>query len=133
MSETQQDSAGLQAVASDAEPVKPSLSFESITFSNGDTLKFEEDEIVVLIGPNNAGKSAALKEMQQFVSKHVAQNVIKNATLRRRGDHTELKNYLEKYASKVGGVVDYRYAGLGYNIHPSHVSYFDNAEDRQFS
>lgn len=43
---------------------KPTLSFESVTFSNGETLKFEKDEIVVFVGPNNAGKSAALREMQ---------------------------------------------------------------------
>jgi energy-coupling factor transporter ATP-binding protein EcfA2 len=118
------------STTSDIEPVKPSLSFESVTFSNGDTLQFDEDEIIVLVGPNNAGKSATLKELQQFVSKHVAQNVVKDAAFRRRGEQNELKTYLEKHASRIGGVTDYRYAGLGYNIHHSHVAWFDNSTDR---
>jgi len=38
--------------------VKPTLSFESVTFSNGSTLTFAPDDIVVFVGPNNAGKSS---------------------------------------------------------------------------
>lgn len=112
------------------ETPKPSLSFESVTFSNGDVLTFVEDEIIVFVGPNNAGKSAALRELQQFVSKHVPQTVIENATFRRSGTQKELQGYLEEYALKIGGVADYRYAGIGYNIHPSHISWFDNPDDR---
>ena len=37
------------------ELIRPSLTFESITFSDGQTLTFEDDEIVVFVGPNNAG------------------------------------------------------------------------------
>ena len=33
-----------------------------ITFSDNSTLQFEKDDIIVLVGPNNAGKSASLKE-----------------------------------------------------------------------
>lgn len=43
--------------------IAPSLSFESITFSDGQTLNFDSDEIIVFVGPNNAGKSAALREL----------------------------------------------------------------------
>lgn len=109
---------------------KPTLSFESVTFSNDDVLNFEEDEIVVFVGPNNAGKSAALRELQQLVSKKVAQNVIKDASLRRSGTQVELKKYLEKHAHKVGSAGEHRYAGIGYNIHHSHLGYFDQPEDR---
>ena len=34
--------------------VRPSPTFESITFSDGQTLSFEEDDIIVFVGPNNA-------------------------------------------------------------------------------
>lgn len=43
--------------------VRPTLSFETVTFSDGTTLSFEDDDIVVFVGPNNAGKSAALREL----------------------------------------------------------------------
>jgi predicted ATPase len=109
---------------------KPTLSFESVTFSNGDVLTFEQDEIVVFVGPNNAGKSAALREMQQFVSKKVVQNVIRDATFRRTGTDKELRDYLDKHALKIGEITQYRYAGIGYNIHHAHLNFFNNPDDR---
>ena len=38
--------------------LRPRLSFETITFSDGTSLTLDEDDIVVFVGPNNAGKSA---------------------------------------------------------------------------
>ena len=98
MSDTHQAIDAQQTSAVNKEIVRPTLSFESVTFSNGDVLSFDEDEIVVFVGPNNAGKSAALREMQQFVSKNVAQNVIKDAVFRRSGTQQDLREYLDKYA-----------------------------------
>ena len=40
----------------------PKLFFKTITFSDGNTLTLDEDDIVVFVGPNNAGKSAALRQ-----------------------------------------------------------------------
>ena len=45
------------------EILRPRLSFETITFSDGTVLRLEDDDIVVFVGPNNAGKSAALREL----------------------------------------------------------------------
>ena len=45
------------------ELLRPSLSFETITLSDGTSIALEEDDIVVFVGPNNAGKSAALREL----------------------------------------------------------------------
>jgi energy-coupling factor transporter ATP-binding protein EcfA2 len=130
MNEQQQEFDAQQLNQLNVEPVKPTLSFESVRFSNGDTLRFAEDEIVVFVGPNNAGKSAALREMQQFVSKHVAQKVIKDAAFRREGSQDEFRRYLEKHAQKTGGVVNYQFVGIGYSIHHTHIQFFDNPRER---
>ena len=45
----------------------PSVTFESLTFSDGTTVQLDPTDIVVFIGPNNAGKSAALRELELFV------------------------------------------------------------------
>ena len=34
----------------------PSVTFESITFSDGQTIQLDPTDVVVLVGPNNAGK-----------------------------------------------------------------------------
>jgi ABC-type transporter Mla maintaining outer membrane lipid asymmetry ATPase subunit MlaF len=114
-------------------PVRPTLSFESVTFSDGTVLTFGDDEIVVFVGPNNAGKSAALREMQQFISQAVAQNVIKNATFRRTGDQHAFREYLESNSLKVGDPINLNYTGYGYSIHHSHLAWYDGDNRSSFA
>lgn len=111
--------------ASDDELMRPSLSFETITFSDGQTLSFEEDDIVVFVGPNNAGKSAALRELQHFLGRPGGQLVIRDTSLRKIGDAPNLLRYLEKHAQRTGSLDQLSYAGMGYQIHHSHVAHFD--------
>ena len=47
----------------------PAVTFESITFSDGTTISLEPTDIVVLVGPNNAGKSVALRELERAFRK----------------------------------------------------------------
>lgn len=119
------------SIATDA-PIRPTLSFKEVTFSGGTSLSFSEDEIVVFVGPNNAGKSAALKEMEALVAKNSAQTVVvKSAAFNRTGKKADFQAYLEKNSQKVShSPHEYGYAGLGYNIHQSHLNWFDNPSDR---
>ena len=38
----------------------PSVTFGSITFSDGTMIELDPTDVIVLVGPNNAGKSFAL-------------------------------------------------------------------------
>ena len=82
--------------------LRPKLSFESITFSDGTKLSLDEDDIIVFVGPNNAGKSAALRELEYWVGRSQPQLVIKSAELRKAGTQIDLKAYLEANAQKIG-------------------------------
>lgn len=44
-------------------PARPNVRVRSITFNDGQTLTLEKSEIVVFVGPNNSGKSLALREL----------------------------------------------------------------------
>lgn len=112
------------------ELVRPSISFETITFSDGQTMSFEDDEIIVFVGPNNAGKSAALRELKNWIGMSQPQKVIANATLRKIGTSSDLRAYLEKNSQKTGEHQNLTFSGIGYGIHHSHLSYFDNVSDR---
>jgi len=114
----------------ESELVRPTISFESVTFSSGTTLDFDEDEIVVFVGPNNAGKSAALREMEAFVSHGTAETVIKTAKLKKTGTQDDFRAYLLKHSQLVGDTVNRSYAGIGYNIHHKHVAYFDTQDNQ---
>lgn len=109
---------------------RPALSFEEVVFSGGTALTFSDDEIVVFVGPNNAGKSAALKEMESLVSRNGTHTVVKSATFRKVGQKNDFESYLEKNSQKVKDSNDLRYTGFGFNIHKSHLQYFDNPSDR---
>ena len=109
---------------------RPTLSFKTITFSDGTILELENDDIVVFVGPNNAGKSAALRELNEWVARSKPGLVVKNATITKEGTQEDLRTYLEAKAQKSGGSANLQYGGIGYNIHYSHLEYFDNRDDR---
>ena len=109
---------------------RPSISFERITFSDGQSINFEEDEIIVLVGPNNAGKSAALRELQEAVGRSGPRLVISDSTLRKTGNSELLRQYLEQSAQKSGSNFEITYGGIGFNIHHSHVTFFDHEQNR---
>jgi energy-coupling factor transporter ATP-binding protein EcfA2 len=112
-----------------AGPARPSITFETITFSDGQTLRFDDDEIIVFVGPNNAGKSAALRELQNFIkTSSVPQNVVTAATLRKVGNAASLGAYLEKNAQKSGDLGNVSYGGMGFQIHHTHFQFFDRPD-----
>ena len=109
---------------------RPKLSFKTITFSDGTTLTLDEDDIVVFVGPNNAGKSAALRELEGWIARSTSGLVVKNATITKKGTQEDLRAYLEAKAQKNGGSENLHYGGIGYNIHHTNLHYFDNPTDR---
>ncbi|QDZ01382.1 AAA family ATPase [Nitratireductor mangrovi] len=119
-----------ESISENAELFCPRLSFESIIFSDGTKLTLDDDDIVVFVGPNNAGKSAALRELELWVAHSRAGPVIKDATLRKVGTKEDLLRYLDRNAQKSGDAINFQYGGIGYSIHHSHVSYFDRPLDR---
>jgi len=119
-----------EAQEADVELLRPRLSFETITFSDGTKLTLDDDDIIVFVGPNNAGKSAALRELEEWVARSRAGLVIKGATMRKVGTQNDLRAYLDAKAQKSGDRDQLHYGGIGYNIHHSHMKYFDEPSDR---
>ena len=64
---TDAECAALPNLASYKDIAQPSVTFESITFSDGTTIEIAPTDVVVLVGPNNAGKSLALRELEAQV------------------------------------------------------------------
>ena len=76
----------------------PSVTFESVTFSDGTTVKLDAYDVVVLVGPNNAGKSVALRELEEHVRGHGQKLVVNSAQVRRKGSQAGFRNFLDKHA-----------------------------------
>jgi ABC-type cobalamin/Fe3+-siderophores transport system ATPase subunit len=45
--------------------ITPTVSIQSALFSDETKVTFTNDDIVVFVGPNNAGKSAALRNIKE--------------------------------------------------------------------
>lgn len=52
-----------------------------IKFNNGETLDISVDDIVVFVGPNNAGKSQSLKDIYLLSEKKVPSVVVSDLTI----------------------------------------------------
>jgi AAA15 family ATPase/GTPase len=105
-----------------------------ILFNNNQQVLFDINDIVVFVGPNNAGKSASLKEISSLLNRHKDNGkVIKQIKYTRQGNETELLAFLESFSIKeLGGTLMY-YKGLGYNIYEQNaLNYWEN-EDKGIS
>lgn len=82
-----------------------SVSISSATFSDGTTLSFLPNEIVVFVGPNNSGKSAALRDIRECAKeKKESGVVIREAKLHTSGSTKEVFDWISSVArpSKYG-------------------------------
>src|SRR5689334_9433081 len=96
-------------------PRLPTVTVKSMTFSDGTRIEFEPSDVVVFVGPNNAGKSRVLVDIQEAFRNHTGK-VSPEIKLTRPGSTTELDTYLasEARATPEGnGSITYR--GLNYN------------------
>ena len=75
----------------------PSVTFESITFSDGTTIGLDPADVVVLVGPNNSGKSLALRELDDYIGGNSATTVFKSIKLRKIGTEEEFDVFVRKH------------------------------------
>lgn len=114
---------GLEQQQAEPKPPSPSLTLSRLTFSDGLSIDLNVDDIVVFVGPNNAGKSAALKEIEsQISSTKRPTSVIKGVQLRKIGTLEDLQNSLEKHSHKAYPNGTLHYTGSGYNISSGNVA-----------
>ena len=85
----------LPAISSD----EPTFRVQSLSFSDGTSVSINPSDVVVLVGPNNAGKSRALKEIEEHASKPIAGIVVKEVKFDYSGTVDELSSYIEDHST----------------------------------
>jgi len=90
--------------------IKPTVSISEIEFSGGQTFKFYPNDKIILVGSNNSGKSQTLREIIQICeSSNKAKTVVINKlTIKKTGQNIDLRNFLDKNASLIGGSCNYK-------------------------
>lgn len=96
-----------------------------ITLNNGDSLSIQENDIVVFVGPNNAGKSQSLKDIYTLSGKKIPCVVVKDITVNKHG--TPISEYLASVASGENRGDYIAYDILGHRMSVGEYS------DRQFA
>jgi len=92
-----------------------------IIFNNGKSLTTSSSDIVVFVGPNNAGKSQTLKDIYQLCG-GLSNDSIVVSELNITKEHTSIKPYLEKYLNISGDSSNKYYNGLGFSIYGGNIS-----------
>jgi ABC-type cobalamin/Fe3+-siderophores transport system ATPase subunit len=76
--------------------------YSRIVISDGTTVELPADGVVVFVGPNNAGKSAALRELHQFLTTQPGlphgRKVLTDITVSPEGTPDELIEWLENHS-----------------------------------
>lgn len=73
----------------------------SVTFSNGDQISFDQDSTILIVGPNNSGKSCFLREIFNVIENGDSQTqgvrkVTKNIQFSSEGNEKDFMEYLEQ-------------------------------------
>ena len=76
----------------------PSVTFKSITFSDGTSIELDPTDVVVLVGPNNAGKSLALRELDDYIGGNGETIVFKSLKLLKVGTSEDFEAFVRRHA-----------------------------------
>ena len=102
---------------------KPSATLSSMTFSGGQRVVLEPKDTVVLVGPNNSGKSLSLRDLQTLAAEGagVHTKAVRGMELRKTGNAADLRRFLESKAELSGEV----YRHHDWELHENHVRRWD--------
>lgn len=80
----------------------PSISIKKIIFNDGTSIDFKRDDIVLLVGPNNVGKSRTIKDLRDDINEEVKNKVIVSEIEYTSSNFSRnhLKEYFEKNVGK---------------------------------
>ena len=94
---------------------KPTVMISGIIFSGGDEFQFGESEKIILVGPNNSGKSQTLREIISILQNGETKFtlVVKELQILKEGTAEDLKLFLEEHAEYVSESFRYKNWQIG--------------------
>ena len=109
-----------QELGSNLSEDAPSVTFETVTFSDSTQISLNPTDVLVLVGPNNAGKSLALKELEEYFDEApINAKVVSAALSRKTGTKEEFAEFVKRYTQVRIHGSDEIYMGRGGLIWPT--------------
>lgn len=98
--------------------MKAGVFIKEITFSGAQKIAVDKNDIVVIVGPNNAGKSVTLKALNEFVKNAKYKNPVVSAVdIISEGDKDSWREHFEKESIQTTDAHQrLNFAGLGYSF-----------------
>jgi hypothetical protein len=96
-----------------------------VEFNDSSKVHFDKNDITVFVGPNNAGKSASLKEIAKLLrTRNDKSIVLKTITIEKEGDEEGLLSFIELHSKKhFQGNPEPSYSGYGYSIYAPNIKH----------
>jgi ABC-type cobalamin/Fe3+-siderophores transport system ATPase subunit len=90
------------------------FSIDNLEFSSGDKIELENGSLTILIGPNSAGKSTALREIQTCLQGNAGVQVVKSSSITKEGTKEDFEKWLFKnYPSRTNSAGSMVYSTKG--------------------
>ncbi len=106
----------------------PRVWVSEIEFSDGKKIELDKNDIIVFVGPNNAGKSASLKNISELLWNRDKKNklkVVKDIVIEKEGEISDLISFL-KIKSLDSEESNPTYVGYNYEVYgPSAMKYWN--------
>lgn len=102
---------------------KPTASISKLTFSGGNTFELAQKEKIILVGPNNSGKSQTLRDILSISGdkKDFDTSVVTDLEFKKEGTAEQLNNFLSLNADLVSGYYSYK----NIQIHKGHIDFWN--------
>lgn len=103
---------------------KPEASIEKICFSGGNKFSFTPKEKVILVGPNNSGKSQTLRELLDIAVNRETNRpvVVKKVDFKKEGSADQLRQFLDEHADFKNGF----YTCKNWQLHQNRVEFWND-------
>ena len=102
---------------------EPSIRVTKLQFSDGSKISIGNADVVVFVGPNNAGKSQALQDIQWQMSNSRSGIAIKDSKFDFVGSAEDLENYIKKHSVFDDSREHPIYRGYNYSISAKWMSH----------
>lgn len=98
----------------------------SIEFNNGQTIELKKNDIVIFVGPNNAGKSQSLKDINNLYGENVGLPVVIKEITTKKSNKEKIKTLLSSFAVEKHHDNYSDYMGFGFSFNSYNFLIYEN-------
>jgi energy-coupling factor transporter ATP-binding protein EcfA2 len=102
--------------------MKPSVWISRITFSDGSVVEMDRSDVVIIVGPNNGGKSETLRAIAgKLADADRSSPVVRAISYQKEGSHEEVVSWLQSMTWATATILGEKFQLLGKFVERSHI------------